>query len=299
MEKLRWIEVAAAPSRMRFDFLSKCLEEAGLPNEVSYLESSPDSLCADLEKLTKEYQQIRIGAPYGEQAVSCFPHSTAQVLFLKTCDAITRQHEKWWTRSFLQAGFMRELATDVKRVDINSSVLLVGSGGAARAVFSALLKIGFTRFTFTDRFEERANIMVKSLKRQYFSVEINFVPPSAITTLPGIHSLLINTTPYVKTNEVLEDLMYFNFFRPGGAIVELCLTPISPPLVQEAERIGAQVIRGYEVASHTDILWAKDACGISLDLIKYRDGLRAELEKIEMNPAEAPPQIPVGDPPKT
>lgn len=277
---MKWVEISGTRSTERFQFLQKQLADAGLPNQVEFLEANSSNFEDILIEAQKHFDQIRVGPPFGEIAVGHITHLTGLMVTLKSCDSFAKLNGTWWPRSFFYEGFLRELTSHAKTLELTASALLVGSGAAMRAVFAALLKIGYSKFKISDRFEERGLLLVQDLKKVYFNAEIEFIPPSGLTALPGVHSILVNGTPLVKTNDLLDDLYYFNFFRPKGVVIDLNLIPLRPPLLDEAEANGATTIHGYELAAQTDVLWAREVLGTNLDLEKYRAGLKETLEKV-------------------
>jgi shikimate 5-dehydrogenase len=97
--------------------------------------------------------------------------------------------------------------------------------------------------------------------------------------LPGTNSIMVNTTPSGVDNELIKELLYFNFLEPGGEVWDLSLSPIETALVKEAEEIGTRVVRGSEVASWVDVVWAKWVFGYELDRNSYLKSLTEMLNK--------------------
>jgi shikimate 5-dehydrogenase len=162
----------------------------------------------------------------------------------------------------------------IKNLDISESALIVGAGASCRAVVASLLKIGFKKFNITEKFEERGRLLIQDLKQTYFAVDFRFTTQSAITQLPGVHSVVINTTPLTPSNDLLNELYYFNFLKPEGAVIDLTLVPYETPLLKAAKQVGARVVHGCEVATLVDIYWIKNSLGIAVPLDEYLSGLK-------------------------
>ena len=68
-------------------------------------------------------------------------------------------------------GFLKNLEENESTWDsLNAKVLIIGAGGASRAVISALLKSGVSRIVITNRTHERANEL-----KEYFDRKIDVI----------------------------------------------------------------------------------------------------------------------------
>jgi shikimate dehydrogenase len=282
---IRWVEIAARSSRERYTLLQDFMTVTGVTNEVSFIETDFDGFQNELIQAKKTFDQILIGPPFTEMAFDPTADMPAPLLSIKAADCVIKnKDQRWWPHSLLQEGFVHALAHHLKALDLNASALVVGAGGAARAVLSGLVRLGYNKFNITDRFEERGRVVIEDLRRSYFGVRFEFVPQVALTALPGMHSILVNATPLTAENELLRELQFLNFIKEHAAVVDLELIPPKTPLLTEAEQIGAKVINGVEIASYVDILWAQKIAGVSLGVTEYEKELFQRMSKIEVEP---------------
>ncbi|MEQ1879281.1 MAG: hypothetical protein ABL958_21780, partial [Bdellovibrionia bacterium] len=100
---------------------------------------------------------------------------------------------------------------------------------------------------------------------------------------PGMHSLVVNTTPLVENNEIVRELQFYNFMKEGGAVIDMIMVPPVTPLLEEAEQIGAKIVRGFEIAAEVDAVWVKKAFGISIDLNAYSTALGQKMAEVPID----------------
>ncbi len=142
------------------------------------------------------------------------PHKETALLFL---DEVSETASRIGSVNTLvnHSGILKGETTDgpgfllsLKEKGINpklKKVLLVGAGGAARAVAFALVKAGAS-VTITNRTAERGEKLVSDLKRYYPQTEAEFVPFSEKTTFlkRKDYDILINATSVgLKKGETL------------------------------------------------------------------------------------------------
>lgn len=271
MKPVRWVEIADPGSKERFQILSEVLKKKGIENEFVSISPAVDAFENQLQQAQKEYQQIRIGTPFMDMVST--ETSPMLTFTVKSVDCLHNDGKNWWPRSTLMEAVVRE-AYFLKTLGLSKPALVVGSGAAARAVVAALIKIGFTKVNITEKFDESGLQFIKYLEKSFFNVEFSFTSQSAITTLPGIHSLVVNTTPFIESNDLLEELYYFNFLSQGGVVIDLVDRPIMTPLLKSAAELGAKIVSGYEIQALSDIVWASWCFNVSIDGDDYRAQLK-------------------------
>lgn len=123
------------------------------------------------------------------------------------------------------------------RVPVESTVLLQGSGGMAKAVAAALRDAGFRAVTIAARNAAAG----KALAALY---GFDWIPTVGEATA----QLIINVTPLGMAGQDEEVLA---FARPAieaaGIVFDVVALPARTPLVIAAEELGKQVISGAEV----------------------------------------------------
>lgn len=228
----------------------------------------------ELERALREFDQIRLGGELCEEALRLVTRIPSTLLTLKCADAFVNERGDWWLRNYLVAGLQEAIAAELKGLDFNGGVFVLGSAAEARASIAALVRVGFRRFLITDVDEERGERFVTEARSTYFKVQFDFVPRHMITQLPGVNSIAVNTIPGGRDQGMLAELFYFNFLKSGGVWLDLALSGVDPALEAEAKNAGALVEPGANPIARADVLWATACYGTRLKMpVEYESHL--------------------------
>lgn len=276
---LRWVEVGLETNKDRYQTLSQFLTDSGVPNEVSYLDVTKENSIEKIKEAMLAYDGIKIGRGMGEITLELFSRQSVVMSRVKAADCLVKLNGDWWPQSAAYEGMSYLLAGIGEKLDLNSSALIVGSGAAARVACASLAKIGFSSFGISDQSPEKVQKFIEDLSHIHLGVSFKVILKEELILLPGNYGVLINTTPFEPGNEMLEELYYFNFLKPGGVAIDFIITPIETPLLKEAEGIGALTVKGYQLSAYADVIWAKWFCGVDLDPEEYAGRLKESLPK--------------------
>lgn len=139
-------------------------------------------------------------------------------------------------------GFLdpiRKRKIDCKDLD----VLLIGAGGAARAIVAAFSKEGVRKITVTNRTKESADDIVKFARQ--VGLESDYIDLVQAGDMAGNYKFIVNATSVglrgvgcpistgkINKNTVVYDIVYM---------------PVETPLIQQSKNQGAIIIYGWEM----------------------------------------------------
>lgn len=139
-------------------------------------------------------------------------------------------------------GFVESLEREARFKVPGKSVLIVGAGGAAKAIAYCLLGMGVGELFVYNRHRNRANELVSQLRRNFpkkIAQPINFLSPSMTRSM----DLVIHATPIgLKKND--RPLMNRSHFSKGQVVYDLIYNPSVTALLKEAKGRGARAFNG-------------------------------------------------------
>ncbi|MDQ4094971.1 MAG: shikimate dehydrogenase [Actinomycetota bacterium] len=140
-------------------------------------------------------------------------------------------------------GFREFLSADAGVDATGKKALVLGAGGAARAVVSALDDLGAQSISIAARTEQRGEAIVSLAQRQHAEV----VAWGEIERVAAEFDLVVNATPLgMRGERVLEGARW----RPGQVVCDLVYDPPVTPLMEAARAAGAEAWGGLGMLIH-------------------------------------------------
>jgi len=142
-------------------------------------------------------------------------------------------------------GFLKNLEENKPTWDSsNAKVLIIGAGGASRAVISALLNSGVSKIVITNRTYERANEL-----KEYFDRKIDVIKWNEKEQFLREINTLVNTTTLGMLGYTNLELS-LSSINKGTIVLDLVYNPIKTTLLQNAEKQGCKIIDGLGMLLH-------------------------------------------------
>jgi shikimate dehydrogenase len=141
------------------------------------------------------------------------------------------------------SDFLRALRGDGAFDPAGAGAVLLGAGGAARAVAVALLSAGVERLWLSNRHRLRADELAAVLASRRVAV-LDWHSPECLAVVADV-SLVVNATPagMLGSNVDVTPLPEPRL-TPGALVVDLVANPLETRLVREARAAGARVLGG-------------------------------------------------------
>jgi shikimate dehydrogenase len=138
-------------------------------------------------------------------------------------------------------GFLHNCDEKVPNWDKVSSALILGAGGAARAVIVGLQTRGIQNITLCNRSSERAENLAKEF-------DIFYLPWDKRNEAIATHPLIINTTSLGMQGQPPLDII----IPTGGGKVfsDVVYIPLKTAILGEAEQKGHKIITGLGMLLH-------------------------------------------------
>ena len=174
-------------------------------------------------------------------------------------------------------GFLRATTEEGIDIPVGGSAVVLGAGGAARAVVVALALSGLGLITVANRTGWKAIQFEKNLAT-ISETEISAVDLASNQLNSAIRSadLLVNTTS-VGMQETDQLLIDPDALNPGTIVYEIVYTPPETPLLRVAREKGCQTIGGIGMLVHQGAIAFEKWIGIVPNVETMRIALEQAL----------------------
>jgi 3-dehydroquinate dehydratase/shikimate dehydrogenase len=166
---------------------------------------------------------------------------------------------------------LRERAKDGPVTQLNQCVVLVlGAGGAARAIAHALHREG-AQLIITSRTAERSHQLAEEVKCKTVDWHARH---------SFYFDVLINCTPVGMHPNVDEAPVHFSVLKPGMTVFDTVYTPETTLLIREAKSRGCEVVTGVDMFVRQAARQFELFTGLAPDVELMRDIIRRALSPL-------------------
>ena len=163
----------------------------------------------------------------------------------------------------------------------DTSVCVLGAGGAARAVTMALLQAGCPSLSVTNRTHARGTRLAVALRERFPQAQIQAVPFAQAAQVASRSRLVVNTTS-VGLQPDDGALLPDTCFRADHIVYDIVYRPLDTPLLQAARGCGATIVPGIDML----IGQGAEAFGLWTGLTFPVDAVRRALQPLLQMPLE-------------
>lgn len=237
--------------------LSKVIQETALRS--CGLSGTYDVLPTEPENLITRIKRLKVEGYHGFNVT--IPHKVPITLFLSKFDTnanligsvntvkITEDKNLEGSNTDIY-GFVKAIPDDVKPNLKGRQAVVLGTGGAARAICAGLVSLGVSNITFYSRNVIDSHPHVEILRQKFPKVKIELKPYSLLETLKGA-KILVNTTPVGMKNflegaspvdyEVIKEL------DDDSLVYDIVYNPVKTRLIKHAEFCGKRYAGGLDM----------------------------------------------------
>jgi shikimate dehydrogenase len=186
-----------------------------------------------------------VTAPHKEVAFSLCDRRTEVAEALGAVNTVWRQDGLLWGDNTDVAGFLANMDESVPGWAGQAKLaVVIGAGGAARAIIYALKSRGFERIAVVNRTQSRAEALAA-----HFGGPTRATPWSSLTTDLREPDLLVNTSVLGMAGQ--PPLAVDPSPLPDRAVVaDIVYVPLSTPLIEAARARGLRAVEGLGMLLH-------------------------------------------------
>jgi len=152
-------------------------------------------------------------------------------------------------------------------------VMLLGAGGAARAIAVELVLAGVSRLSIVNRSSERA-AQLAGLVRAARPIDLGVAAWNGDVAVPGDVDVLVNATSIGLGDAAVRVPVDERSLRPGLIVADVIPNPPKTRLLASAESAGCTVLDGLGMLVGQGILGIRFWAGIDADATVMRQALR-------------------------
>jgi shikimate dehydrogenase len=261
-------------------FQQVAFDHFGMDVTYEVWETLPNALFSRVASLrSDEYLGANVTVPYKEAVVPILDNLSEEASLLGAVNTIVHRDGKLTGQNTDGIGFLQALCDaefDVER----KKVLILGAGGAARAVAFALARGGVTDLYIANR---------NTMRGDNLAMEVNSVAPIAFSIplteqelagISGKYDLLVNTTSVgMRYTETDGRTPFPKHLLTSKLLVnDLVYNPPETTLLKDARDAGADTLGGLGMLVNQGAasfeIWTAMKAPIDLMLLEAERGLR-------------------------
>ena len=222
------------------------LEQFGINGRYDRYDVKPEDFSHFVKTLSEQgLQGVNVTIPHKEAAFLALDEATDRARRLKAANTLWFENGKLWGDNTDSIGFLANLDQGHPGWDINAkSALILGAGGAARAIIAGLQERNIEKITIVNRTRERAEELALMSGGQVAVAEwskLSFQLESA--------DLVVNTTSLGMSGQPDLDLS-LDPLGKNALVTDIVYVPLETNLLKQARLRGNPVVDGLGMLLH-------------------------------------------------
>ncbi|MEH2228076.1 MAG: shikimate dehydrogenase [Nostoc sp.] len=188
--------------------------------------------------------------PHKQAIIPLLSEITPLAQTIGAVNTVSRQNHKWVGTNTDIEGFIAPLQTTYKQDWSQKVAVILGNGGAARAVVAGCTQLGFAQIHVVGRNMQRLEEFRNSWSNSSLADKFQVHQWEELPKLIPQANLLVNTTPigmYPKVNESPLSVEEIANLPMGAIAYDLIYIPKPTQFLQQAQKQGVIAIDGLEM----------------------------------------------------
>ncbi|CAG9612704.1 Shikimate dehydrogenase (NADP(+)) [Bacillus rhizoplanae] len=141
-------------------------------------------------------------------------------------------------------GYVRSLQSISKEPLTNKRILLLGAGGACRAIYYSLAAAGVKEIDIANRTVEKAEQLITDCRSEVMSLALSL---EEATDKQELYDIIIHTTTVGMHPHVEDTPLRIRDLKKGSIVSDIIYNPFETKLLQDAKAHGAIVQNGIDM----------------------------------------------------
>ncbi|MEH2383066.1 MAG: shikimate dehydrogenase [Nostoc sp.] len=193
---------------------------------------------------------FNVTIPYKQAIIPLLSEITPLAQAIGAVNTVSRQNNKWVGTNTDIEGFIAPLQTTYKQDWSQKVAVILGNGGAARAVVAGCHQLGFAKIYVLGRNVQKLQAFCDSWSNSPIEENLQVGTWDELAKLIPQADLLVNTTPigmYPKVDESPLSVEEIANLPTGAIAYDLIYIPKPTLFLEQAEKQGAIAIDGLEM----------------------------------------------------
>jgi len=210
------------------------------------IDIAPENLKDGIKHLISEnYDGFNITIPHKQNIMGLCDEIDETAQLIGAVNTVRIYNGKLFGTNTDAFGFIQNIKTSQSSFDFkNKKILVLGAGGAARAILYGLLQEGVAEIILTNRTIETAKELAKN-----FQGNITVTPWEKRADLLGDIDLLVNTTSLGMQGKPPLDID-LGKLNPNALVNDIVYAPLMTDLLNHAQMRGNPIITGIGMLLH-------------------------------------------------
>ncbi len=252
-------------------------KDLGLNWRYLNLEVLPEDLAAAVQGLrAMNFAGINCTIPHKTRVLEFLDSVSPDAKLMGAVNTVRREGDKLIGENTDGKGFIRSLREDAKLEPSGKRVVILGAGGAARAMTVELALNGAAHITVVNRDAPRGQELVKLLL-EHTPVRADFVEWDHAYVVPDGTDVLANATSiglYPNVND--KPNLNYDSIRAGMIVCDVIPNPPRTAFLREAESKGARTLDGLGMLVYQGAIAFKMWTGHDANISVMRAALECE-----------------------
>jgi len=226
-------------------------------------------------------QGLNITIPHKETIIPFLDDLTDDARMIGAVNTIEVNRGKLIGHNTDGRGFLRSLREETGFRPKGKTILMIGSGGAARAVGFNLALSGAQKIVLCDLDVSKANKLGRDIRNKT-ATDITIVTPEALEKTAHIHTAdcIINATPLgLRPGDPLP--IPRRLIQRDQLICDLVYNPLRTPLLRAARERGADTLPGIGMLLYQGVIAFEIWTGGKAPVTVMKDALTGQIKRRE------------------
>ncbi|PGS48972.1 shikimate dehydrogenase [Bacillus sp. AFS041924] len=233
-----------------------------LSNHISGHYSAKEVGITELKSVITEFRStvkgFNVTAPLKVEIMQYLDEIDPLAKAIGAVNTVINKNGKLYGKNTDGMGYIRGLSYVLEKPIEEENILIIGAGGAARAILYSLLHLGVKQITVANRTVEKVNDLLDGKLMN----EVNSMSISDAEASLSNFSLIIQTTSVgMKPNENSTPLALTNL-SPNAIVSDLIYSPFKTVFLKEAEQRNVTIQNGLPMFIYQGALAFQEWTGI-------------------------------------